>query len=105
LGRIKYGSTVQGTGGNMAVLITAEVKGQTQQGYDGMLNVLAEPVRKAPGFVMHAAHPVEGGWRVIEVWESEDDANNFFAKAVAPNLPPGIRPKRSVQELHSLVTP
>jgi quinol monooxygenase YgiN len=87
----------------MAVMITAEVKGQTQQGYDGILGMLADSLKKAPGFVLHTAHPVEGGWRVIEVWESDDDANQFFAKHVAPNLPPGIRPKRSVQELHGLV--
>ena len=87
----------------MAVLITAEVKGQTQQGYDGMLGALAGAIKQAQGFVLHTAYPIEGGWRVIEVWESENDANQFFAKHVAPNLPPGIRPKRSVQELHSLV--
>ena len=88
----------------MAVLVTAEVQGQTQQGYDGVLGILAGSLKQAPGFVLHTAHPVEGGWRVIEVWESKEDANRFFAKHVAANLPPGIRPKRSVQELHSLVT-
>jgi hypothetical protein len=46
---------------------------------------------------------MEGGWRVIELWETKEAANQFFAKHVAPNLPPGIRPKRTVQELHSLV--
>ena len=88
----------------MAVLITAEVQGQTQQGYDGMFSMLSDGLKQAPGFVLHTAHPIEGGWRIIEVWESLTDANQFFAKYVAPNLPPGIRPKRSVQELHSLVT-
>ena len=87
----------------MPIMITAEIKGQTQEGYDGMLGVLAESIKKAPGFVLHTAHPVEGGWRVIEVWESEEAANQYFAKHVAPNLPPGIRPKRALQKLHSLV--
>lgn len=89
----------------MAVLITAEVAGQTQQGYDGMLQFLEEIIKVAPGFILHTAHPIEGGWRVIEVWETKEAANQFFAKYVAPNLPPGIRPKRTVQELHSLVKP
>ena len=87
----------------MAILVTAEVKGQTQQGYDGMLTVLGPAIRSAKGFILHAAHPVEDGWRIIEVWESKTDADQFFAKNVAPNLPPGIRPKRSVQELHAIV--
>ena len=88
----------------MAVLITAEVQGQTQQGYDGMLVNLADGLKQAPGFILHTAHPIEGGWRVIEVWESRNDANQFYAKHVHPNLPPGIKPQRSFQELHSLVT-
>jgi hypothetical protein len=89
----------------MAVMVTAEVQGQTQEGYDGMLGVLAELVKRTPGFVLHTAHPIEGGWRVIEIWESKHDANQFFAQHVHPNLPPGIQPRRSFQELHSLVKP
>ena len=86
-----------------SVLITAEVKGQTQQGYEGMRSVLSDALKQAPGFVLHTAHPVDGGWRIIEVWETKQDADQFFAKNVAPNLPPGIRPKRTVQELHGLI--
>ena len=89
----------------MTVLVTAEVPGQTEQGYDGMLVALESALKQAPGFVLHSAHPIEGGWRILEVWNSKAQANEWYAKAVAPNLPPGVRPKRSVQDLHSLVTP
>ena len=89
----------------MAVLVTAEVPGQTQQGYDGMLTVLDGPLRLASGFVLHTAYPVEGGWRILEIWDSKTQANEWYAKSVAPKLPPGVHPKRSVQELHSLVRP
>ena len=87
----------------MAVLVTAEVPGQSQQGYDGMLGMLQGPLKQAPGFILHTAHPVEGGWRIIELWESKSQSNEWYAKNVAPNLPPGVHPKRTVQELHSLV--
>ena len=89
----------------MPVMVTAEVQGQTLQGYEGMLGALGGVIREAPGFLLHTAHPVEGGWRVIEIWESKKAADQFFATTVAPNLPPGIRPKRSMQELHSVVMP
>lgn len=89
----------------MAVIVTAEVAGQTKEGYDGMRAMLEDPMRQARGLVMHASYPIEGGWRVIEVWESSKDANEFFAKAVHPHLPPGIKPRRSIQELHSLIRP
>ena len=87
----------------MAVLVTAEVPGQTEQGYDGMLGLLASALKQAPGFILHTAHPIEGGWRILELWESQKEASDFFATFVHPNLPPGIKPKRTVQALRSLV--
>ena len=87
----------------MAVLVTADVPGQTEQGYDGMLIALENALKSAPGFVLHSAYPVEGGWKIVEIWESKRHADEWFAKSVAPNLPPGIRPKRTVQELHQIV--
>lgn len=87
----------------MAILITAEVPNQTQEGYDGVLAMVEPLLKQAPGFVMHAAYPVEGGWRSLEVWASKAEATAFFAKHIAPNLPPGVKPKRTIQELYSLV--
>jgi hypothetical protein len=89
----------------MAVLIASNVKGQTQAGYDGVLAAVRDEVKKAPGFIMHFAHPAQGEWKVYEVWESQEQADKWFAKFVVPNLPAGIHPKRNYQELHSLVTP
>lgn len=86
----------------MPVLITSEVKGQTRQGYEGMRSMLADALKQVHGFVLHTAHPVDGGWRIIEAWDSKDHASQFFAKRAAPNLPAGIRPKLAVQELHGI---
>ena len=88
----------------MAILTTAHVKGQTKEGYDGVLIGLQELIRKAPGFILHTSYPYEEGWVVAEIWETKADADAFFAKYVVPNLPAGIHPKRSYQELHSIVT-
>jgi hypothetical protein len=41
---------------------------------------------------------------VAEIWKTKADADAFFAKYVVPNLPAGIHPKRTYQELHSFVT-
>ena len=87
----------------MSVLIIAEVKGQTQQGYEAMRASLADLMKSAPGFILHAGHATPDGWRIVEVWETKEDSDRFYAKIVAPNLPPGIHPKRSVQELHGLL--
>jgi hypothetical protein len=89
----------------MAVLVTVEVPGQTRQGCDGMRAMLEGSLKQARGLELHTSHPVEGGWRALEVWESCKDANDCFATAVHPNLSPGIKPRRTLQELHSLITP
>ena len=89
----------------MAVLISSKVKGQTQEGYDSVLTAVRDLVKAAPGFIMHCAHPAEGEWQLYEVWESKAQADQWFATYVVPNLPKGLHPKRSYQELHSIVTP
>ncbi|NRF68733.1 hypothetical protein HLB44_17210 [Aquincola sp. S2] len=88
----------------MAVIVNVEVRGQTEAGYDGMLNALADLARQADGFVLHSAYVVDGQWRVVEVWRSKAEADRFFARCVAPHLPPGVHPKRTLHEAHSLIT-
>jgi hypothetical protein len=87
----------------MAVLVIAEVKGQTQQGYEAVRAALADVMKSAPGFILHAGHATPDGWRIVEVWQTKEDSDRFYAKFVAPNLPSGIHPKRRVRELHGLL--
>jgi len=87
----------------VAVLITAEVPGQTKEGYEGMLAVLSPILKTAKGFIAHGAGPCGDGWRSFELWESQEDATQFFATYIHPNLPDGVRPRRSILELHSLI--
>jgi hypothetical protein len=87
----------------VAVLIIAEVTGQTEERYDGMLAVIAPALRNAKGFIAHGAGPAGDGWRTFEVWESQADATRFFADYVHPNLPEGVKPRRTLIELHALI--
>lgn len=88
----------------MAVLITAEVPGQTTEGYDATMAALAGPLSKAAGFIAHGAGAgADGVWRVFEIWESQEQATAFFAEFIKPNLPPGVTPKRTYLELHNFV--
>jgi hypothetical protein len=89
----------------VAILITAEAPHQTIEGYDGMIAVFGDIIKAAPGFIMHGAFPVEGGFRSFEVWDSEQAATEFFVKFIHPNLPEGVKPKRTLHQLHSLVMP
>ena len=88
----------------MAVLITAEVPGQTKEGYDGMIKFLGPLLKQTKGFIAHGAGPASAtAWRSFEVWETAEDATTFFAEYIQPNLPPGVKPVRTIVELYSLV--
>ena len=87
----------------MPVLITAVVPGQTQEGYDQAMTILRPRLEQAKGFIAHGAGPSPEGWRVFEVWESQKEATEFFAKYIHPNLPSGVTPKRTYLELHNLM--
>lgn len=87
----------------MAVLVTADVPGQTKEKYDHMLDVLGPELRRAKGFIAHGAGATDDGWQTFEVWDTVADASRFFAAFVHPNLPEGVKPKRTVVQLHALV--
>ncbi|HTN80453.1 MAG TPA: hypothetical protein VMK16_12320 [Acidimicrobiales bacterium] len=90
----------------MAVLMIGEVSDMTEDVYAGMIEQLAPVMRASKGFISHAGGPnPSGGWRVLEVWESEEDGDNFFNTAVKPNLPPGVEPTRTYHRLHTVVAP
>lgn len=89
----------------MAVMMISDVGGQTLHGYDGLLAKVGPVLRAAQGFLMHASHPIDGGWRVVEIWESREDAARFYAAAIAPHLPEGIRPKLTFAPLHDVLRP
>ena len=89
----------------MAVIMTSEIAGQTLQGYDGLFTAVSSALRSAQGFLVHASHPIDGGWRVVEIWESREDAARFFATTIAPQLPEGIHPKLTFAPLHDVLQP
>lgn len=89
----------------MAVMMISDVCGQTQDGYDELLTKVSPTLQSAEGFLMHASHPIDGGWRVVEIWASRDDAGRFYAAEIAPNLPEGIHPKVSFVPLHDVLRP
>ena len=90
----------------MAIAVVTDAPGESQEGYDAVsahLDLEREPVA---GLILHAAGPIEGGWRVIDVWESEQDADRFVQDRLRPALEQaGVigEPQITVTPLHSLV--
>ena len=89
----------------MPVLMIAEVPNLTEEIYAGMVEQLMPLMQTANGFIAHTGGPnPSGGWRVVEIWESEADGQKWFETNVKPNLPPDIKPNRTYHPLHTAFT-
>ncbi len=65
----------------MVVVQIHELSNMTRKQYEQAmqdLNLDGPP----PGSQLHASGPMEGGWRIVEVWESEEAANAFYGSAL-----------------------
>jgi hypothetical protein len=89
----------------MPVLMIGEVPNLTEEIYGGLLGQMKPRMQAAKGFIAHSGGPSpSGGWRVVEMWDSEADGQAWFDDNVKPNLPPGITPTRTYFPLHSAFT-
>ena len=62
----------------MAIAIFIDMPGATQQQYDEVIQKLeAAGEGLPPGRLYHVAGPTEVGWRVVDVWESQDQFDRF----------------------------
>ena len=69
----------------MAVAMMVDNPEGSQEVYDKIRAHLG--LEKPAGGIFHIAGPSpNGGWRVIEVWESEEEANRFFQERFFPAL-------------------
>ncbi len=70
----------------MALAFLFEVPGFTQEQYDQTIEHLQRGGNTAEGRIFHLAGPMEGGWRVLDVWESQEAVNKFFQEALGPTF-------------------
>ncbi len=80
----------------MPVLMTSDLPGVTDEGYRHLADALVGVLRTSEGFIAHAAGPVDGGYRVTELWESQAAHEAWFTRHVLAAMPPGA-PAPSVE--------
>jgi hypothetical protein len=69
----------------MAVAMMIDNPNGSQEIYDRVREQLG--LETPAGGIVHVAGPSpNGGWRVIEVWESEEDAKRFATERLRPAL-------------------
>jgi hypothetical protein len=68
----------------MAVGIRLKFSGGTQEQYDTIhskMNVDGDP---PAGMIFHSAGPIDGGWGVIDFWESREAFDQFVSGRLGP---------------------
>jgi len=61
----------------MAVAILAEIPGLSREQYELLVTKVNESGSPA-GALFHAGGPIEGGYRILEVWETPESAELFY---------------------------
>lgn len=70
----------------MAVAVLFELAGEgIQEKYDFAVREAA-PTGHVPGRLVHVAGPVEGGWRVLDVWQSQEAFEGFLRERLGAAL-------------------
>lgn len=93
----------------MAIVIVNEIEGADQDFYD-QVNPKVMPGGKLPeGCQAHIAGPVETGWRVITVWDSQERFDQFRNETLIPAIrevggEERIAPSITSSPVHNLVT-
>jgi len=60
-----------------------DIPGGTQAHYDATMKNVGLPLGNTggnwpKGLISHSAGPIPSGWRVVDIWESQADADAFF---------------------------
>jgi hypothetical protein len=66
----------------MPVAMMIENPSVTEEKYDEVRSHLG--LEGPAGGIFHAAGEGPNGWRVIEIWESQEDAQRFFQERLRP---------------------
>jgi hypothetical protein len=93
----------------MAVVVVSEVEGGNQEFFDEVSSKVSPEGQLPEGCKVQIAGPSEGGWRVITVWDSEDQFHDFRNEKLIPALREAgagdrVAPKITANPVHRLLT-
>jgi hypothetical protein len=94
----------------MSVVVSAVSPGFSAELYEAVVARVMPGDQLPDGCHAHIAGPVEGGWRVITVWDSRDEFERFREETLLPAIrevaegEPPPPPEAQVDPVHKLVT-
>jgi len=83
----------------MAVGIRIKLAGVTKEQFDAVHDQINRERTPPKGLLFHASGPIDGGWGIIDFWESREDFDTFASRfpegmaaaGVEPQGPPDIK--------------
>jgi hypothetical protein len=109
---VRWGLALYESGFVVAVGLRIKLPGITEEQFN-QVHDQANPDRTPPkGLLFHASGPIDGGWGIIDFWESRADFDAFApritegmaAAGVEPQGPPDIK-EFPVSEMIGALTP
>ncbi len=70
----------------MAVGLRIKFDGGTQEQYQAVNSKIGVDENPPEGMIFHSAGPIEGGWGVIDFWESREAFDRFIQSRLQPAL-------------------
>jgi quinol monooxygenase YgiN len=90
----------------MAIGLLFEGTGVSQAQYEQVRDEVAPGNRPVAGLLYHVAGPMENGWRVVEVWESQEILDRFFQEKLGQALQKAnITVQPQVFPVHNIMQP
>lgn len=87
----------------MAVVLTLAWPGATKEQYDKLNETVDWEGQPAPGGIFHVSWWEGDTMMIVDVWETEQDWDTFFAERIAPNLEAvGVTTQPSKQAFHEV---
>jgi len=88
----------------MAILVLAHDPNGSPEEAARWESLLGDKVRNAPGFIFHATYAADGGYQIVNSWETREDFQNFYENEVKPNLRDGVEPSGRPPQIFDLET-
>lgn len=70
----------------MAVGMRLKFAGGTQEQYEAVHGAVDADANPPEGMLFHMAGPVDGGWGIIDAWESRGHFDTFQAERLMPAI-------------------
>jgi hypothetical protein len=104
---------ISNQGGLVAVLVTQDLPGVGQEMYDAVNDRINAEATPPAGLIVHTSGATEGGWRIVDVWESAEQFERFSEERVRPAViawaeesgAEPVMPDTAVWQLHDVIKP